>query len=144
MLTRVRQVSIRADSLRRFALDSSADTLQALTGELAHNIPIYQQLLADSSDIADSVSALAIFGPIGRAEQAIRRSERSLQSRMTEGVRAAQERAQTAQSVSAGAFAIAGLLNFPILLASAQHHFRWAREQAQHDPERWSAALLED
>src|SRR4029077_14007902 len=41
-------------------------------------------------------------------------------------------------------FALAGLLNFPILLASAQHHFRWAREQAKLDPERWSAALLED
>jgi hypothetical protein len=41
-------------------------------------------------------------------------------------------------------FALAGLLNFPILLASAEHHFRWAREQAKRDPERWSAALLED
>lgn len=40
-------------------------------------------------------------------------------------------------------FAIAGLLNFPILLASAQHHFRWAREQAELDPERWSPALRE-
>lgn len=41
-------------------------------------------------------------------------------------------------------FAIAGLLNFPILLASADHHFRWAREQARRNPERWSPALLED
>ncbi len=41
-------------------------------------------------------------------------------------------------------FAVAGLLNFPILLASARHHFRWAREQARLEPERWSAALLED
>jgi hypothetical protein len=45
---------------------------------------------------------------------------------------------------SSRAFAVVGLLNFPILLASAQHHFRWAREQAKLDPERWSAALLED
>jgi hypothetical protein len=42
-----------------------------------------------------------------------------------------------------GRFALAGLLNFPILLASARHHFRWARQQARLDPERWSAALLE-
>lgn len=41
-------------------------------------------------------------------------------------------------------FALAGLLNFPILLASAKHHFDWAREQARLEPERWSAALLED
>lgn len=41
-------------------------------------------------------------------------------------------------------FALAGFLNFPILLASAQHHFRWAREQARREPERWSPALLED
>jgi hypothetical protein len=41
-------------------------------------------------------------------------------------------------------FALAGLLNFPILLASADHHFRWAREQAKLDPGRWSGALLED
>jgi hypothetical protein len=41
-------------------------------------------------------------------------------------------------------FALAGLFNFPILLASARHHFRWAREQARREPERWSAALLED
>lgn len=40
-------------------------------------------------------------------------------------------------------FAIAGLLNFPVLLASAQHHFRWAREQAEREPERWSPALRE-
>jgi hypothetical protein len=40
-------------------------------------------------------------------------------------------------------FALAGLLNFPILLASARHHFRWAREQALLDPERWSPALRE-
>jgi hypothetical protein len=40
-------------------------------------------------------------------------------------------------------FALAGLLNFPILLASARHHFRWAREQARREPERWSPALLE-
>jgi hypothetical protein len=41
-------------------------------------------------------------------------------------------------------FALAGLLQFPVLLASADHHFRWAREQAKREPERWSAALLED
>jgi hypothetical protein len=39
--------------------------------------------------------------------------------------------------------AAAGLINFPILLASARHHFRWAREQARLDPERWSPALRE-
>jgi len=41
-------------------------------------------------------------------------------------------------------YALAGLLNFPVLLASAQHHFRWAREQAEREPERWSPALLDD
>jgi len=41
-------------------------------------------------------------------------------------------------------FALAGLLNFPILLASARHHFRWAREQAELEPERWSPALREE
>ncbi|HWM54611.1 MAG TPA: hypothetical protein VNO20_04400 [Solirubrobacterales bacterium] len=40
-------------------------------------------------------------------------------------------------------FALAGLLNFPILLASARHHFEWAREQAELEPERWSPALRE-
>jgi hypothetical protein len=40
-------------------------------------------------------------------------------------------------------FALAGLLNFPVLLASAKHHFRWAREQARLEPERWSPALRE-
>jgi hypothetical protein len=39
--------------------------------------------------------------------------------------------------------AIAGLINFPILLASARHHFSWAREQARLEPERWSPALRE-
>ena len=38
---------------------------------------------------------------------------------------------------------IAGAINFPILLASARHHFRWAREQAERNPERWSPALRE-
>jgi hypothetical protein len=36
---------------------------------------------------------------------------------------------------------IAALLNFPALLVSARHHFRWAREQAELEPERWSPAL---
>jgi hypothetical protein len=40
-------------------------------------------------------------------------------------------------------FAVAGLLNFPILLASAKHHFSWARGQAELQPERWSPALRE-
>lgn len=40
-------------------------------------------------------------------------------------------------------FALLGLLNFPVLLASAEHHFRWAREQAEREPERWSPALRE-
>jgi hypothetical protein len=38
---------------------------------------------------------------------------------------------------------IAGAVNFPILLISARHHFKWAREQAKLEPERWSPALLE-
>jgi len=41
-------------------------------------------------------------------------------------------------------FAAFGLLNYPVLLASARHHFSWAREQAQQEPERWSPALLGD
>jgi hypothetical protein len=38
---------------------------------------------------------------------------------------------------------LAAALNFPVLLISARHHFRWAREQAELDPERWSPALLD-
>jgi hypothetical protein len=38
---------------------------------------------------------------------------------------------------------LTGLASFPILLASARHHFRWAREQAAIEPERWSPALRE-
>ena len=38
---------------------------------------------------------------------------------------------------------IVGAINFPILLASARHHFSWAREQARLEPERWSPALRE-
>jgi hypothetical protein len=38
---------------------------------------------------------------------------------------------------------LAGAVNFPILLASARHHFRWAREQAEREPGRWSPALRE-
>jgi hypothetical protein len=38
---------------------------------------------------------------------------------------------------------LAGLANFPVLLVSARHHFRWAREQAALEPERWSPALRE-
>ena len=42
----------------------------------------------------------------------------------------------------AGRFALAGLLTGFPLLASARHHFAWAREQAQRDPAHWSPALL--
>ena len=38
---------------------------------------------------------------------------------------------------------VVGAINFPILLVSARHHFRWAREQAEREPERWSPALRE-
>jgi hypothetical protein len=38
----------------------------------------------------------------------------------------------------------AGIATGPLLLASARHHFVWAREQARRDPARWSAALLEE
>lgn len=39
-------------------------------------------------------------------------------------------------------YAVAGLLTGFPLLASARHHFAWAREQAERDPESWSPALL--
>jgi hypothetical protein len=38
----------------------------------------------------------------------------------------------------------AGVATAPALLASARHHFRWAREQAQQDPASWSPRLLDD
>jgi len=38
---------------------------------------------------------------------------------------------------------LAAALNFPALLISARHHFRWAREQAELEPDRWSPALRE-
>jgi hypothetical protein len=49
-----------------------------------------------------------------------------------------------ANSPGARRFALAGLLNFPVLLASARHHFEWAREQARREPDRWSPALLDE
>jgi hypothetical protein len=39
-------------------------------------------------------------------------------------------------------YALAGVATAPLLLASARHHFAWAREQARRDPELWSASLL--
>jgi hypothetical protein len=39
-------------------------------------------------------------------------------------------------------FAAAGVATAPLLLMSARHHFRWAREQAKRDPGSWSPYLL--
>jgi hypothetical protein len=41
----------------------------------------------------------------------------------------------------ARAYALLGLLLGEPLRRSAVHHFRWAREQAARDPERWSPVL---
>ena len=41
-------------------------------------------------------------------------------------------------------FAAAGVATAPLLLVSARHHFRWAREQAIRDPRSWSPYLLEE
>ncbi len=49
----------------------------------------------------------------------------------------------TANRPGARRFALFGLLNFPVLLASAKHHFEWAREQAEQNPAHWSPALRE-
>lgn len=38
----------------------------------------------------------------------------------------------------------AGAATGPLLLASARHHFSWAREQARREPARWSPALLRE
>jgi hypothetical protein len=40
-------------------------------------------------------------------------------------------------------YALAGVATAPLLLESARHHFAWAKQQASHDPERWSASLLD-
>jgi hypothetical protein len=40
-------------------------------------------------------------------------------------------------------WAFAGLLLGEPLRRSAVHHFRWAHEQAERDPERWSPVLRE-
>ena len=39
------------------------------------------------------------------------------------------------------AAALAGLAMGEPLRRSAAHHFRWAREQARREPERWSPVL---
>jgi hypothetical protein len=40
-------------------------------------------------------------------------------------------------------WAALGVASTPLLLASARHHFAWAREQAKRDPTRWNPALCE-
>lgn len=40
-------------------------------------------------------------------------------------------------------YALAGLATTPLLLASARHHFAWAKRQAREDPERWSPTLID-
>jgi hypothetical protein len=40
-------------------------------------------------------------------------------------------------------WALAGLLMGEPLRRSARHHFKWAREQARREPDKWSAALRE-
>ena len=44
---------------------------------------------------------------------------------------------------SARPAAFAGLASGELLRRSAEHHFAWAREQAERDPEGWSPALRE-
>ena len=41
-------------------------------------------------------------------------------------------------------FAAAGVATAPLLSASAKHHFKWAREQAERDPASWSPWLLDE
>ncbi len=41
-------------------------------------------------------------------------------------------------------FAAAGVATAPLLLTSARHHFKWAREQAARDPQSWSPWLLKE
>jgi hypothetical protein len=41
-------------------------------------------------------------------------------------------------------FAAAGVATAPLLMISARHHFRWAREQAERDPQSWSPYLLDN
>ena len=108
---KVRQLHARADSLNRYGLDTTSRDVVALSEEMERNVPAYFRLIrADSMVAADSLAAAHILGAVGRAEQVVRRSESVLRQRMQERVRAAQERAQTAQSISAAAFAVAGLL----------------------------------
>jgi hypothetical protein len=41
-------------------------------------------------------------------------------------------------------WAAAGLASFEPLRRSARHHFRWARERAREEPQKWSPALRDD
>ena len=43
----------------------------------------------------------------------------------------------------ASGWAFLGILMGEPLRRSARHHFRWARDQARKDPDRWSPALRE-
>jgi signal transduction histidine kinase len=111
MLTKVQVLSARADSLHRFQLDTAADSVVALASEIERSLPRYIALLqVDSTVAADSLSGASILGAVGRAERVMRGSESVLRNRMDERVRGAQQRVQTAQSISAAAFAVAGLL----------------------------------
>jgi len=41
-------------------------------------------------------------------------------------------------------YALAGVATAPLLLESARHHFRWAKQRAREDPAHWSASLLDE
>lgn len=106
--TSVSQLQARADSLKSFALDTTAARLQAAVAEIAIAAPeLVVAVRAGNTALADSLSTTRTGAALRRAEGAINLTERALLTRTRDRVAAVAVATQRATGLAATALTLA-------------------------------------
>ena len=115
MAREIERLSMLADSLERYQLDSAARNVRVAVREVSSYAPLeYRAALAGESAVAESISTGHVVPAMGRVDRWIRAAERSLTERTRERVAAAAIATERAWRLSAAALLLAGAIGLGI------------------------------
>jgi signal transduction histidine kinase len=107
----VDRLASRADTLRTYQLGGEADSIRRAAGEIRRQGQSeYEAGIAQRGEVADSISEHHIAPALARVDDVLRGTERSLRTRIGQGVNRAEEATGEARRVALAGFGIAAVL----------------------------------
>ena len=117
MAQAIERLSLMADSLEGYQLDSAARNVRVAVREVSSYAPLeYRAALAGEPVVAESISTVHVIPAVGRVDRWIVAAERSLTERTRERVTAAAVATEQAWRLSAAALLIAAAIGLAIAI----------------------------